>query len=510
MDGKSLFTRTCRVLRSGALSTVAGILMAGPILAQDTPIDGPWLPITSIDVTTDTVSVDWEDFSNLIGLRLYTKTSLDELEWTLVPLGDGTLLRDYPDVYTFSTLGTMMSRVATDPKKFYRLRGVRGPAGACTCADCGCGLTPPGSGSGTDTNGVHFVFVPGPDGAYGTSDDVYIRPATSVDIDSGTGIVIVPDGSVISTNGAPLVIGGVNDVPGNGTFPPGTLVHPDGTIVVPGTGTPPTINPNGTINVNEGNIIIVPPYDRPYTVPAPGGTYVPGVPPSVILNTVPPTTITLPDDPFPPPTTGPVALDGTLKIIPGATLGDDSDWMAVAQHGNYYLIVRLNVLSWWNWHSFGDGTYGSSNVKQEIETWWDDPNSINPLFKSSVVPSDALNMLGSVCSPSSINDGLSSPTFGTYAYPFALSFSEAARYLGTQWYNGATYQSGGGAYAYSNWECMQANGDIDSSWLRSGDGSWDAGVLDNTGRVNCMGIDESYGENAYRPAVWIKPSVLGL
>ena len=141
------------------------------------------------------------------------------------------------------------------------------------------------------------VTLPGPDGNLGTDDDVLVSPAGIGDVDTGTGIVTVPGGSVVSTNGVPLVIPDVNDDLPPGTFPPGTLVLPDGTIIVPADPANPglpKVNDDGTVDVGPGDIVIHPPYDDPYTVEVPGGKYDPSIPGVILDDGTPPTVIKLP------------------------------------------------------------------------------------------------------------------------------------------------------------------------------------------------------------------------
>ena len=78
MDANPIMKRTFRSLRTCALGAIAGvltgILTAGPALAQvDTPVDGPWLPITSIDVTDTTVTVAWNDLIGSIEEKSKTR-----------------------------------------------------------------------------------------------------------------------------------------------------------------------------------------------------------------------------------------------------------------------------------------------------------------------------------------------------------------------------------------------------------------------------------------------------
>ena len=137
------------------------------------------------------------------------------------------------------------------------------------------------------------VVLPGSDGKLNTDDDVTVKPAIIDNVDPGTGIITVPGGSVVSTNGVPVVVPGVNDtLTPAGSFPGGTVVLPDGTIIVPSNppNSPPTpsINPDGTVTVGGGDTILLPPYDTPFVVEAPGGIFNPhAVPPCIIPPTGP-------------------------------------------------------------------------------------------------------------------------------------------------------------------------------------------------------------------------------
>jgi formylglycine-generating enzyme required for sulfatase activity len=170
--------------------------------------------------------------------------------------------------------------------------------------------------SGVIDDGTGIV-LPGPDGNFGTEDDVKVSPAGPADVDPGTGIVTVPGGGAsVCTNGTDISVG--NPVNGT-TLPEGTLVLPDGTVIVPSTppdGTP-AVNPDGTVTVGEGDVIFVPPYDRPFVVPAPGGEFDPSIP-GIVTGEVPPRTILIPSG---------VIDDGTGIVLPGpdGNFGTDDD-----------------------------------------------------------------------------------------------------------------------------------------------------------------------------------------
>ena len=132
------------------------------------------------------------------------------------------------------------------------------------------------------------ITVPGPNGVIDgpqvpNNDDAVIHypagtnPETMI---GGGGAVTLPSGgAVISTNGAPIVIDGIT-APGTDKFPGGTVVLPNGTIIVDTApaGTVKDPDGDGTYDVGPGDIIIIPPYDKPFVVPVPGGTYNPSIP----------------------------------------------------------------------------------------------------------------------------------------------------------------------------------------------------------------------------------------
>jgi hypothetical protein len=139
----------------GAALAAAFVLATGGASAADyTP--GPWLPATNftVDVSGNVASVLWDDFRDLAGVQVWASSSLDPVlaDWQPLVLGrparplDGT--RDmYPLSMTAADFDT------GSPMRFFRLRGVRGPARAEIVTVITMGLI----GIGHTTN--HYVEV---------------------------------------------------------------------------------------------------------------------------------------------------------------------------------------------------------------------------------------------------------------------------------------------------------------------------------------------------------------
>ena len=205
------------------------------------------------------------------------------------------------------------------------------------------------------------------------------------------------------------------------------------------------------------------------------------------------------------------SVDGAAHIIPRDKLDDSSDWMAIAQTGGYYLIVRVNALR--NdipsspYMSSGDYDYATSNIKSKIETWYNGTTTGTLAgLKSFAVRSDAdvaVGQYGNVTAP------ISKPNATTgYEYPFVLSFQESALFMATQWDSGdSDLTPVSSQYADSNWTTrMQNGGDISVNWLRSpGSTASRASYVTAFGDV----IDEevSARSGAVRPAIWVRAEI---
>ena len=209
------------------------------------------------------------------------------------------------------------------------------------------------------------------------------------------------------------------------------------------------------------------------------------------------------------------SVDGASHIIPGSKLNDGSDWMAVAEEGGCYLIVRLNTLPVGNvtYKSSGND-YATSNVKQAIELWYDNINtgtnagpSTGTLegLKSFAVKNDADTVLGTHGNTTS---AISKPNVTNgYTYPFALSFQETAKYMAMQWYNGSAWQlSGRSQYGYSNNDSLQNIGDGSSMsmWTRSPGSETNSASGLSGGNLDRSLVTSSAG---VRPAMWVRAEV---
>ena len=212
------------------------------------------------------------------------------------------------------------------------------------------------------------------------------------------------------------------------------------------------------------------------------------------------------------------SVDGAAHIIPGAKLDDDSDWMAIAETDGYYLIVRLNTLpvGTVKYMASGNYNYATSNVRSAIELWYDNINtgpntgaSTGTLegLKSFAVKSDADTVVGQYANTTA---PISKPDATTgYAYPFALSFQEEAKYMAVQWSNGSSYQTTGMCqYANSNWNALKDEGDGGTahSYLRSqGRSSTDAAIMNSSGDIG--NYLASANQGSVRPAMWVRAEV---
>jgi hypothetical protein len=228
------------------------------------------------------------------------------------------------------------------------------------------------------------------------------------------------------------------------------------------------------------------------------------------------------------------------RILPASVAGDTSDWVEIAQNGEYSLIVRKNYINIYagSGHN-GDPTWqycpyssplvnnylnSGCRVRNAINNWFNgratgvaDNLSTSATLRSYTVQNNAANTLGTCNTIASMTNGLSKPTTNQVRtgddVAFALSYSEAAEFLSkTHDIRGANPQvQPSNTNAINNFNKIaipQIYGY--GMWLRSpGDLSYTAGELDYTGRVFQGQIDPSSNNERYLvyPALWVHSSI---
>ena len=132
--------------------------------------DEPPLPITGIeyDSAAKEVTLDWYDYSDIIGFKLYTTDDLgtDPIVWTAMDSAQTKVTSLHQDlaghhIYAFTNTAMTVDGSVSD-KRFYRLLAVRGAGHA--------EVIPEITGGGTVTN--YFIEVVSGDPAYGT---IYVK-----------------------------------------------------------------------------------------------------------------------------------------------------------------------------------------------------------------------------------------------------------------------------------------------------------------------------------------------
>ena len=227
----------------------------------------------------------------------------------------------------------------------------------------------------------------------------------------------------------------------------------------------------------------------------------------------------------------PTQVDG--RILSAENAGDKSDWIEIAQNGGYSLLVRRDYINVYQNGHYGDlafqfcvyGTtnaYVSSNVRDAINDWFNgdavgdaDNLSSDARLRNFTVLNNALNVIGTSNTASSLTNGFSKPTATKSSegidIAFALSFGEAANFLSKTY---APTISGGQSpsndIAISNFNKINIPGGPGHGvWLRSpGSSSYTAADVDKMGRVFQFEINNITNEWGFvYPAVWVESTI---
>ena len=150
---------------SGITAAMMASLALTTALALDYKSEPP-LPIMGIeyDSAAQEVSLDWHDYSDIIGFKLYTTADLstDPIVWTAmdsVQTKVTSLHQDLSGHHVYALTNTAMTVDGkSDDKRFYRLLAVRGAGHA--------EVIPEITGGGTVTN--YYIEVVSGDPTYGT------------------------------------------------------------------------------------------------------------------------------------------------------------------------------------------------------------------------------------------------------------------------------------------------------------------------------------------------------
>ncbi|MCL2165384.1 MAG: hypothetical protein FWH55_13595 [Oscillospiraceae bacterium] len=235
----------------------------------------------------------------------------------------------------------------------------------------------------------------------------------------------------------------------------------------------------------------------------------------------------------------PIAVTG--RILTQDQTGDNSNWIEIAQSGDYSLIVRAHYLNIyqsaykngnlvyddpaWQWTNFGATTvYENSSVRKYINAWFNGTAAGD----ADKLPADARlrgftmqnwpRTVGTSCNPAiSLTDGFSKPVEYQVGFgddiAFALSYSEAANFCSNSYYTRSSIsQNPSSAMAAANYShILFPPGNLEDMLLRSpGDIASTAAILSNrysasvSGRVSQSSI---LLKGYVYPAVWVHRGV---
>ena len=247
--------------------------------------------------------------------------------------------------------------------------------------------------------------------------------------------------------------------------------------------------------------------------------------------------------PLPPPPYYGYSVPVVGRLLTPAQTGDwSSNWVEIAQYGDYSLIVRTNFINQqiykfnepeWQTPNFYTTSYLTCYPRNAINNWFNSlvPNSVKqgidylPDFlpadarlRNYTMQHNAMGMLGTRYTATTPYDGLSLPTQYQVGsgldIAFALSYSEAANYLSiTRTWKGIT-----NAEYYSPWQAainfQKINFPVKAGWnfamwLRSpGSIATTASALLKDGYVHELDtvqkpLGASFGYGLCYPALWV-------
>ena len=126
------------------LATLSAFALTAATATAQQVYLGPSLPVTNITVNgNNTIDLKWDDYSNIVGFRLYTTPSLDagQVDWQPMTHAQTGLIRLDPlddEVFTLDNTGTTVPGDSPTDRRFYRLVAVKGDGnnGGDCCPFC--------------------------------------------------------------------------------------------------------------------------------------------------------------------------------------------------------------------------------------------------------------------------------------------------------------------------------------------------------------------------------------
>ncbi|MCL2105572.1 MAG: DUF6273 domain-containing protein [Oscillospiraceae bacterium] len=184
-----------------------------------------------------------------------------------------------------------------------------------------------------------------------------------------------------------------------------------------------------------------------------------------------------------------------LRTVDG---GDGSDWLEIATHGGYSLILRINALpAPYSPTAFGsDNNYSTSTARTNLNNWYDTVDEEAPIWTYAVT-SNVMQEIDVVPPSQSPVSGMSVPSGilaeGAQDTAFLLSHAEAHSYCSQ--YNGVE-------------NFNQLEGTSVRWWLRT-KSTYSGGsvcLVEDNGSINLSAAFNN-SNRALRPALWVQSSI---
>ncbi|MDR0471267.1 MAG: DUF6273 domain-containing protein, partial [Nitrososphaerota archaeon] len=212
----------------------------------------------------------------------------------------------------------------------------------------------------------------------------------------------------------------------------------------------------------------------------------------------------------------PTAVTGR-RLTPSMTGDTTSDWIEIAQEGEYSLILRVRTLS------IGASGFDSSSpdyrisaIRNSVNNWFKNTLSGTARLRNFTVANDATTAIKLGGFPGAPVSSLASSPSSTMVandddVAFLLNFHEAALFCSEQYSTGPTTWAASSSTAQANYRQLDPGALTDFWWLRTrgstGNTACSVGshstAMHGTVYQSSLGSGYSY----VRPALWVKSSI---